>query len=144
MISKKKFQKPIDIDAHFKYRCASCNLDHWISFNEAKTKNYKIVCDCGNVFKPKRIKTVKIVYEETSKPLQNKAPEPINNVVVLDKEILSKCVGLLTSYGFTNQEAENLIKQTYVKNPTNDCMQLIKNTLESIGVNNEQPSSIIV
>lgn len=138
---KKKIQKPIDVDAHFKYRCSSCNLDHWISFNQAKTKNYKIVCDCGNVFKPKRIKTIKIVYDEEVKINQQTRTDSI----VIDSEILSKCVKVLIGYGFTNQEAENMVKQTFVKNPTNDCMQLIKNTLESIGVNNnEQSSSIVV
>ena len=68
MKTKKKTERPIEIDAHLKYKCPndSCGYFHWLSLQEAQTKNFKIVCDCGNVFKPKRIKTLEIIFEQTA------------------------------------------------------------------------------
>jgi hypothetical protein len=132
----KKNQKPIDNDAHFKYRCPNCDVDHWISFNQAKTKNYKIVCDCDTVIQPKRIKKIKIVYydnlqKQTTKEIVSSNSSPVN----IDSALLSKCVGVLVGYGFTGNEAESMVKQTHAMFPTDDCIVLIKKTLESIGVN---------
>ena len=67
MITKiTKNQKPISLDVHLKYRCPNnnCGYEHWLSLLETQTKNFKIVCDCGTVFKPKKIKTLKIIYDE--------------------------------------------------------------------------------
>lgn len=144
---KKTIQKPIDIDVHFKYRCARCGSDHWISLKEAQTKNFKIVCHCSKVFKPKRIDRIKIKYFEDiigqQEPLQ-KTVEPVvqikesePDILVIDKEILDICVDTLTNYGFTKAEASDLIKQVFESNPSNDCGQLIKQALKNFGGMNE-------
>lgn len=142
-MSNKKHQKPIDIDVHFKYRCKNCNVDHWISLNQAKTKNYKIVCDCGKVFRPKRISQVCIKYAKQTENSQTK--QKANVAITIQSDILEKCVGVLIGYGFTKQEADSLVKQSYIQNQTNDCGQIIKHILGSIGANNnEQHSSVII
>jgi hypothetical protein len=86
MIKKKikKNQKPIKVEAQLVYRCPdnNCGLNHWINLNAAKVKNFKVVCDCGCVFQPKTIKTIKILYKKskTKKPIQ-KQNNTIDTVV---------------------------------------------------------------
>lgn len=131
--SNKKIQKPIEIDAHLKYRCPSCSVDHWISLNQATTKNYKIVCDyCSTVFKPKRISNIKIIYAAKSKTKLSQS-----DILTIESDLLNQCVKVLVGYGFTVEESQKLVKDSYLKNPTSDIKQLIKNTLASIGVSNE-------
>lgn len=154
---KIKNVKPIEIDAHFKYRCPKCGWDHWISLKEAKTKNFKIVCDCNTSFKPKQIKNISIEYcikNKSSKltptsqdsiqsnitSINNTQSETKIEVVekpvirnLLDKEILDKCSKLLISYGFTSNEAKTLINQAYEKTNSDNVGLLVKNALELIG-----------
>lgn len=146
----KKILKPIEYDCHFKYKCPdpNCGYDYWISFKQANTKNYKIVCDCGLVFKPKRIKSIKPIYFETQKIVvlekpkkeepvveektiePEKQPEPI--VKDIDKTILDKCVKILVGYGFTVSESQLLLTNSYRKCQESDCGKLIKYTLENM------------
>jgi hypothetical protein len=62
----KKIQRPIDYDIHLKYRCKSCDQDHWLSYLEASTNNFKVVCDCGTVFKLKRVVGFTLKYQKTT------------------------------------------------------------------------------
>lgn len=135
----KKNLRPTDIDAHIKYQCPKCGIQHWISLKEAKTKNFKVVCDCDTVFKPKQIERLKIIYSHNKKPKKEDSQE-----ILVPGEILNKCSSILITYGFTKQEADNMIKKAYIQNQTNDCVQLIKYTLETLGVNNEQYQTNIV
>lgn len=137
MIKIKKFQKPIDIDAHLKYICPNkvCGQYHWISLLETKTKNFRIVCYCGTVFRPKLIKTIKIKYDENTRPSQEKSISD-SNKQELTESMLNTCIDSLIDYGFTKQEASNLIKQAYIINPTDDQLELIKTALKSFGENN--------
>lgn len=145
-ITKKK-QKPIEYDCHFKYRCpqAKCGYDHWISLNQAKTKNYKIVCDCGFVFQPKRIKTIKAIFFETetgsfdkkttkSVTAEKQIQEPLtrSDPPEIPITILNKSTDILLSYGFLKEEAELLLKSAYTKSQISDCGKLIKFTLENM------------
>lgn len=141
--TKKKNQKPIDCDIHLKYRCPSCPVEHWISLKEAKTKGYRIVCDCDTVFKVKLISKVQIVYAETeTKTTAAKVeteptvtqPEKIVQEIPID--LLEKCCKILVGYGFTKSESESLIKDCYSKNPSQDTALLIKDCLSSFGENN--------
>lgn len=141
-------QKPIEIDAHFKYRCTKCASDHWISLNEAKTKNFKIVCFCSRIIKPKRISSIKIKYSDdtTAIKLEQLVESPIESIKtekILDSEtktidqfVLEKCTKTLVNYGFTKDEAIDLVNKAYNSNPSDDCGQLIKNALKSFGGNN--------
>lgn len=129
---KKKILKPIDIDAHFKYRCPKCSIDHWISLNEAKTKNFKVVCDCSKVFSPKRIAKLKICYESVAKTTI-KATIKQEEQPSLDNDILKQCVSVLSSYGFTEDESSDLIRKAHNINPSADATTLIKLALKSFG-----------
>jgi hypothetical protein len=141
MITKPtKNQKPISLDVHLKYRCPNnnCGYEHWLSLLETQTKNFKIVCDCGMVFKPKKIKTLKIIYDDnllkpddSSKPLEKpeiKSPDqPKPN-----ESLLNKAIPCLVDLGFTKQEAIDALTSTYIKQPTQDISVWIKNTLLEI------------
>lgn len=65
--TKIKNLKPIEIDLHLKYQCPQCNTYHWLSQSEAKTENFKIVCDCSSVLMPKKISRIKIKYHNNQK-----------------------------------------------------------------------------
>lgn len=120
---KKKHQKPIEFDIHLKYRCTKCSQDHWLSYKEAQTKNFKVVCDCGRVFKVKRVKSFLLKYHSlTIEPKQK-------DKKVIDNAILENCAKSLIGYGFTKSEAIDLIHKAYDKNPTNDCGLLVKESL---------------
>ena len=129
-----KSQKPIETDASFKYKCPSedCENEHWIFLRQAQVKNFKIVCDCGLVFKPKQIKNIKIIYEKpTKKP---KKIEDIDDGIPVD--VLNQCAKILSGYGFDLNESKELIKKSYSSCKTNDIGSLIKNTLKSFGEKN--------
>ena len=136
---KIKNLKPIDVDSHFKYRCPQidCGYEHWLSLKQVSIKNFKIVCDCGSVFKPKKISKIKIVYEANSVKTQQQESVVKNKSVVQSYEIPvdteNKCVKILAKYGFTHSESVELINKGYSKNPTNDETVLIRYILKNLG-----------
>jgi hypothetical protein len=140
----KKIQKPIDVDVHFKYRCPEpkCGYEHWLSLKESQTKNFKIVCDCGYVYKPKRISTIKIVYEDIQQTPKIEKPTEANKVIEKPKipvDFKNSCVKLLVSYGFTKDESISLCEKAFEKNPVTSSGLLIKyvlQNLEELNVNN--------
>jgi len=134
---KKKSQKPIDIDAHFKYRCSKskCGIEHWLSLKECQTKGFKVVCDCGNIFRPKRIKKISIEYIVSTKVIEPQ--KQIDNTASVEQykipvDLQNKCVKLLCSYGFTDAEAVSLSINGFQKNQTNDAGILIKYILQNL------------
>lgn len=148
----KKRQKPIELDAHFRYRCPKCGYDKWISLAEASTKNFKIVCDCKYVFQCKRIKGIKIQYYTKKKTLNksnnSKQPEPvqksneyIDTSISIDENVLNKSIKILIGYGFTKQESYNLLIKAYNILKINTSSKLVKKALELIGEQNESLSS---
>lgn len=142
MIKKiQKNQKPTDIDAHFKYKCPNpkCHCDIWLSLKETQTKNFKVVCDsCDTIFKPKRIKNIKINYQKKSKIIsspilmetekQELKPQP-----QISERLLTLCSKTLMDYGFTKEESYDLLRQNYILNPTEQPFELIQNTLKTLG-----------
>jgi|688.fasta_scaffold454686_2 hypothetical protein len=139
--TKIKIQKPIEIDAHLKYRCHKCGWDHWVSLNQSKTKNYKVVCDCGTVFSPKRIKNLTINYRIRKKKIES-ISQNTETIIVdqvqhikhsINSETLEKCSLLLIKYGFTKAEAKNLITDSYNKIGSDNISVLFKDILQSIG-----------
>jgi|LakMenE18May11ns_1017448.scaffolds.fasta_scaffold9837557_2 hypothetical protein len=129
-----KSQKPIETDASFKYQCPSedCNNKHWLFIRQAQVKNFKIVCECGLVFKPKQIKHIKIIYEKPKR--KRKTSEDIVDSIPVD--LLNQCAKVLSGYGFDLDESKELIKQSYNSCKTNDIGSLIKNALKSFGEKN--------
>jgi Holliday junction resolvasome RuvABC DNA-binding subunit len=139
---RKKNLKPIDIDAHFKYVCPNvdCGNIHWLSLLEAKTNNFKIVCYCGTVSKPRTIKKIKIEYVEIEYPkidinnnIKNKEDSSQESKQELPLDLLQKCVKTLVTYGFTEQESNTLIHYSFNQNPTQNISDLIKLALQNIG-----------
>lgn len=162
-MTQKNNLKPIEVDAHFKYRCPKCGWDRWISLKEAQTKNFKIVCDCNTTFKPKRIKNIGIKYYLTKMAsiasisdsqthnksidtpltdqivLNDKIPEEPKPIIApIETTILEKCSKLLMQYGFTNNEARALIEQAYSKVMINDIGILVKTSLQILGDNKHE------
>jgi len=140
-------QKPTEYDAHFRYLCKNprCGYTHWLSLKETQTKNFKVVCDCGFIFKPKQILRLKIVYQIPNKQKKIAVDEEKHFVSLstikapkedISVDVLNKCVITLVDYGFTKSESEQLLRNSFRQNPVNDCILLIKQTLESLGENN--------
>lgn len=134
---KKKNQKPIDYDIHLKYRCPNnkCNYEHWLSLKEAKTKDFKVVCDCETIFSPKQIEKIDITYLQTKLDDKKKDDEKIKNET-MPNDLLEKSTKTLINYGFTKEESEKMLISNYIKGITEDCSTLIKKALKSIGVLN--------
>jgi hypothetical protein len=132
MKTKIKIQKPIEIHASLRYRCPDidCNFDHWITINQAKTKKYKIVCDCGTVFFPKTISSIDIRYKKKKKVTASPSEEKINIIQnVISEELLVKSSRLMQGFGFTKKESDAMLSNFYKTNPVNDYKELVKNTL---------------
>ena len=130
-----KSQRSIETDASFKYKCPSdiCENEHWLFLRQAQVKNFKIVCECGLIFKPKQIKTIKIIYE---KPLKNKkTTETVCDDMSVD--LLNQCAKILCGYGFDLDESKELIKISYDSYKTKNVGLLVKNALKYFGEKNE-------
>lgn len=122
MTSKKKLknQKPIDYDINLKYKCPSgCGNVHWLSIQEAQTKNYKIVCDyCNTIFSPMPVKSFKISYRTKKISIPN--------------DLLDKCYNALKDYGYNEEELLSTIKKIYAENKSINPIDIVKLTLEKM------------
>lgn len=130
--TKSKNQKPIEVEVSLRYTCPdkNCNLSHWIFLREAQTKNFKIVCECGTVFKPKRIKKIEILY--TSKEIEDDVSQKTNS-----KEEYPKCVlhavNIMVSLGYSKKESQEKIKEIYDIEKITDSSILVKRTISQFG-----------
>jgi hypothetical protein len=137
--TKKKIKnlKPVECVADLRYRCTNCGLDHWISLREAKTKNFMIVCDCETLLKVKQIQTINVVYVEDT-TLQNppinikqaSASTPI--VKQTDDKIVSQACAVLSTYGFTRQEALDIATRYTDKESFTDVKTLVSKILSNL------------
>lgn len=120
-MGKTKFISPIDVEAYIKYRCNNkkCEMDHWLSFSEAKTPNYKIVCDCGKTLRPKLVSKLKLVYHKKNKP----------NI----QDICDESYKVLSVYGFSKKECDHYISMALNKLQTNDIGSLVKEAIKIFG-----------
>lgn len=134
-MKKTKKHKPSGLDVYLKYVCPNgdCLDVQWITLKESQTKNYKIVCDCcGKIYRPRRVKKVDIIFEdEQTKTLpRNKEPEQINT------KFLDDAVNTLVAFGFTKQEASDMIMQEWKKTGTTNPATLVKLALDFFGGKN--------
>jgi len=147
-MTKNKNCKPVEYDIHLKYICYNCGQVHWLSFLEASTKNFKIACYCGKVFQVKRVSAFKIKYIKKSKILNKQATKPKTpktydtlskekilhpdnqEKIKVPENLLNQCVKLLVNYGYGHKEAIDLISKSYQKKPTDNVVELIKQTLK--------------
>lgn len=120
----KKNQRPIEIDAHLKYVCPNkdCRFHHWISIRESSIKNFRIVCECGQIFSPKQIRKLKIIFTEKTAPKIN-------------EKLIENCVSAIIGYGFTKEEATHILTQQHIKNPKLESIDLIKLAIKNFGEN---------
>lgn len=130
-------QKPIDADVHLKYRCPqpSCGSDHWISLRESQTKNFKIVCYCGQVFKPKQVDKIKIKYVDDVEVVKSSELENKKQEIPLDLQ--NDCVKLLVDYGFNKKESLDLVNRAWEKDDFSNVSSLIKYIFQNLGELNE-------
>lgn len=133
--TKLKSQKPIELDIYLRYMCPKpdCGYDHWLSLKEAQINNTKIVCDCGHVFRIKKIHSVNVKY---SKQLKTKIEAPIAEEIPLDIE--KKAVKLLASYGFAADESLILVKKGFKKHSTDSAVSLVRYIIKNLGELDEQ------
>lgn len=125
----KSRQKPIDFNVVLQYKCPECDNDYWITYLQASTKNFKMVCDCGTVFKPKRIVDLKLKFE---KKIKTKIQQSDQNTTI-PNDLLNNCVNVLIGYGFDKKEAKELVTTTFDKNPSSNSVSiLVKQALESM------------
>lgn len=117
--------KPSDMSINLAYRCPKCSTQHWTSSQSAKIKRFIIVCDCECVFKPKLIKNISIEYniKKQNNRKNHRIPETT----------LNQSVSILTGYGYTKEEAIDLINSVYDKDQPTTVATLIKLALKNIG-----------
>ena len=126
-MNKNKILKPIEIQASLKYRCPNknCGYYHWLFLKEVQTKNFKVVCECGTVFKTKRIKILKTVYNKNkkiNKPLdENRISDKVDGSVIM------------TNLGYTRKESSKHINEAYLQSNTEDVSFLVKKAISKIG-----------
>lgn len=129
----KKVLKPIEIDASFKYICPDCGYNFWIYLREVQTKNFKIVCECGTIFKPKRIKKLQIVYsneELIKKPLDK--PEDSDTIREYP-EYVFRAINMMVSLGYSKKESHNSIICIYESEKCTDPGTLVKKAISHFG-----------
>lgn len=133
-----KIQKPTKVDCSFQYNCPDCQNQHWLFLREAQTKNFKIVCECGKIFKPKRIKNIKVCYVDYKNKIQKKPPIvpkiPPNNIKGVPLDFMESCVKILDGYGFTKMESINLISKAYNSTEDKRIVNVIKIALSSLEI----------
>lgn len=138
--------KPIEYDVHFKYLCpnTSCCYPHWLSLKEVLIQDFKVVCDCGTVFSVKQIEKIKVRYAQGAVGKRDIFAERAEKVEIVKAEpddtikeqtessetIVTKAKNLLLHYGFSANEAEEMINKTMMENPhIDDYVFLVKHSL---------------
>jgi len=137
MTTKHKIKnlKPIDLDLSFGYTCPSCSTIHWVRLKQAQYDKFVIVCDCDTILKPKTVKEIKILYKKRRASVRADSVDSIKNEEI-DPKVLDICCKALLAYGFSKQEAQELVKKTYADCKSLDCSTLIKLSLTNFGEKN--------
>lgn len=128
-----KNKKPIELDVHCKYICDICDTKHWLSLLETQTKNYRLVCSCGSIIRPKRIKTVKVLYAKKKNSSKKSTAVNAVNSNTISSDLLNKAVATLSTYGYDRTEAAELAEKCFQLDPTQNFGKLIKSILVHIG-----------
>ena len=130
---KIKNQKPIKVDVSFRYVCpnSDCGFDHWLFLREVQTKNFKVVCDCGTVFKPKRIKNIRIVYAKSESVKTD--IDKSNKSDTFDANIVSSAIKTMIQLGFSKQESLEAISSIDSKETFDDHILLAKTAISKLG-----------
>lgn len=137
-MKKIKTQKPISHDVSFEYKCHKCSMTHWVFLREVKVKNFKIICECGKIIRPKRIKDVEIVFYKTDSQKKIEAPSNSNlssfpPVPTLPVDILDQCVKILESYGYSKAISKEMVLKSFNQILDKDIKKLIAHSLKTFG-----------
>ena len=132
MTTKIKSLKPISLDAQFKYRCTNtdCESEHWLFLNQVQVKGFKLVCDCGNLYKIRQIENVKLQYSKKIKKTQKEPNDSSEVVTKVQPEYLKKAYKILENYGFSNKEAVDLVNKVYDLTNQDNPLLLVKDALK--------------
>ena len=137
MTTKHKIKnlKPIDLDLSFGYACPTCSTVHWVRLKQAQYDKFIIVCDCDTVLKPRTVDNIKILYNKKKSSIKTDSVTTTENEEI-DPKVLETCCKTLSTYGFSKQEAQELVKKTYADCKSLDCSTLIKLSLTNFGGQN--------
>lgn len=136
MKTKTRIIRPKDISANLIYSCPNCNNDHWVSVKAAQVVGYMVVCECGQIFKTKPVKNIKIVYKQRRKKTQEATTleeQENQKTNQISSHMFGMCVDVLNGYGYTKSESEEIILKTFAKHPIEDISQFIKLCFQTIG-----------
>lgn len=97
--------KPIRANVTWIYQCPICESELWVTYDEAKTKNYKVIC-CSEAHRIQRIRGVKV------SPIFN---EPNLKIVSVDNLVEQEVIEMMQKLGYTKIKARRLIKQVINK-----------------------------
>lgn len=130
----KKNQKPIERDASFRYICPNidCRFDHWLSLKQVQTKNFKVVCDCGSVFKPKTILKIKIIYQKDKESQKKQIPQQESTETKQSDKFNTIAISLLVKYGFSELESETLVNKAISKCQDSNVASFVKYILANL------------
>jgi Holliday junction resolvasome RuvABC DNA-binding subunit len=96
------------------------------------SKNFKVVCECGVVFKTKRIKILKTVYDKTKK-IKNPMDERKSCDTVDESPVVSRAINMMTNLGYTSKESSQYVSEAYLQSKTEDASFLVKKAISKIG-----------
>ena len=137
-MKKIKTQKPISHDISFEYKCNKCSMTHWVFLREVRVKNFKIICGCGKIIRPKRIKDIEILYYQKKTNSQQKTQTPCETISCppvprLPVDILDQCVKILESYGYSKAASKDMILKSFNQTLDKDIKKLIAHSLKTFG-----------
>ena len=112
-----KNQKPIEYDISFKYTCQECEVSHWLFLREVQSKDFKVICECGNIFYTETVKNIEIVYCSDTEQL----------------DIGSKAAKTIVALGYTKKQAYEMIQKSVVDNFFDNPNELVKYSLKNFG-----------
>lgn len=133
--TKLKIQKPTNLEVSLKYICPNinCRFDHWLFLREAQAKNFKIVCDCGTIFKPKRIKNIEIVYA-VKESIEKTVDEQESSVTIDEHpDCVRRAINIMVSLGYSKEDAQSHVLEIFTKEKIEDPGVLVKKAVLNIG-----------
>jgi hypothetical protein len=132
---KKKNQKPTEISASFKYTCPNtdCGFNYWLFLREVQTKNFKIVCDCGTIFKPKLIKKIKIVYHASDPVKETLDKAETSDKIRTSQALINSAINTMVGLGYKKQEAKVCIELVCESEIFVDHFLIVKKAISKIG-----------
>lgn len=132
----KKVLKPIEIDVSFKYICPNCGHNFWLFLREVQIKNFKIVCECGTISKPKRIKKIEIVYSDKESVTRPVDKIECSGTIAEYPEYVSRAIKMMQSLGYSEADAQKNVLLVYNRDKIENPGILVKKAINNIGENN--------